>query len=217
MFATMPLDELPSRAHTLYVGCRDVPAINAILTSDDYDYENPDFEAGLALVEAVEKKIGEQVREYGEQYLATEAATLRLAELETTLVRHRELCRAKHKRGTAGYRALGLDTPVPDDDEALFATADAFYRSIENDPSLAEGVRGLKPAAIARGRAAVTAARDAMDAQTKETGEAQLATRRRDDEVVKLRAHAAELAKVCKVALADEPQLREQAGLRERS
>jgi len=53
--------------------------------------------------------------------------------------------------------------------------------------------------------------------QVKESGEAQRATVVRDDATRALRAHAGELAEVAKVALADQPQLREVLGLRERS
>jgi hypothetical protein len=215
MFASLPLTELPARARTLYTGCRDTPEVAALLLK--YDYEPPDYEAGLDLVEDVEAKSADQLKEYGEQYRATEAAALRLAELETLYARHRKLGRARHPRGSAGYLALRLAGTIPQDDEDLLAAADTFYRSLELDPSLAQGVRGLSPTAVADGRARVEAARLAYDAQERETGEAQRATHLRDQEAVRLRAHAGELSRVATVALADAPQLRETLGLLERS
>ncbi len=156
------------------------------------------------------------MQEYAEQYAATGAASAALAAAEVLYARHRRLSRLRHPCGSAGYRALGLTGRVPDSDAGLVAAAGAFYRALTDDPALAEGVRGLTPAAVADGLARVAAARSAMDTQSRETGEAQVATRLRDDAVALLRAHAAELAGTAKEALADEPQLRETLGLRER-
>ena len=99
---------------------------------------------------------------------------------------------------------------------ALLAAADAFYRTLDATPALADGIRGLPREAVADGLARVERARTAMDAQTRERGEAQRATAGRDAADVRLRAHASELASVARVALADRPQLREVLGLMER-
>lgn len=216
MFSNMRLDELVARARTLYTNARDDAQIAALL-ANPYGYKADDYAAGLALVQEVTNLDADQEREYAEQYAATAAAAADLATLEGLFVAHRRLARTRHKRGTAGYNGLNLAGGIADDDEGLLAQAEAFYRMLEADPSLAEGIRGLNAAAVTDGLARVAAARKAYDAQARETGEAQRATHLRDDAAGRLRAHASELAEVARVGLADYPQLREKLGLLERS
>ena len=67
------------------------------------------------------------------------------------------------------------------------------------------------------GSSAPESAQTADVTQAAETGEAQRATVSAATAEADLRAHAAELAAVAKLALADKPQLREKLGLLERS
>jgi hypothetical protein len=213
-FSNAPLPELVASARALYTGARDTPAAHAALA--DYGYTAADLDAGLDLVEEVEALQGTQAAEYAEQYAATEAAAARHAEVDALYTRHRRLARLAHPRGSDGYRGLGLAGRAPGSEDRLLETAGTFYRSLADTPVLAAGVRTLDATAVADGLARVEAARAAADAQSRETGEAQRATRLRDDATVRLRAHAAELAVVARLALADAPQLREALGLIER-
>ena len=215
MFGTLPLDELVARARTLYTNARDTPEIATALL-DPYAYTPTDFDDGLLLVTTLEQRIADQAREYGEQYLATETADEALDTLRARFVAHRRLARAAVPRGTARYAALGLVGDVSRDDEGLLTQTATFYQTLLDDPTLADGIRGLNPAAVARGLAAVETARAAEDAQVKETGEAQRATVLRDRAAHAVRIHAGELAEVAKIALTDQPQLREVLGLLER-
>ena len=215
MFGTLPLDELVARARTLYTNARDTPEIATALL-DPYAYTTTDFDDGLLLVTTLEQRIADQAREYGEQYLATETADEALDTLRARFVAHRRLARTAVPRGTARYAALGLVGDVSRDDEGLLTQTATFYQTLLDDPTLADGIRGLTPDAVTRARALVETARAAEDAQIKETGEAQRATARRDADAYTLRLHASELAIVAAVALADQPQLREVLGLLER-
>ncbi|MEM1054674.1 MAG: hypothetical protein AAGI52_04040 [Bacteroidota bacterium] len=215
MFGSLPLSDLVAKSRTLYTNARDDAGINATLTTD-FGFDPGHFDAGLALVEEVSALDADQQREYGEQFVATEKAQQAVADLRALYSAHRRLGRAAHRRGSAAYNALGLSGNTPDERARLLADADAFYRAIEDDPTLADGVRGLTPTIVGKARDAVEDARAAMDAQTQEAGEAQRATALRDDAVARLRAHAGELAEVAKIGLADRPQLRERLGLLER-
>jgi len=216
MFASLPLSDLAARARAraLYSGARDHRDVAALL--EPYGYDADDYEHGLDLVEDLDDHAADQMREYAEQYAATAKASAALAAVEVLYARHRRLARLRHRRDSAGYRALALAGRIPDSDAGLVAAAGTFYRALTDDPALGDGIRGLTPAAVADGRARVETARVAMDTQARETGEAQIATRLRDDTVARLRAHAAELAGTAKEALADAPQLREALGLMER-
>jgi len=215
MFGSLAPDQLVARSRTLYTNARDTPAIATVL-ADPYGYTTADFDDGLARVQALQQAIADRAREYGEQYTATEASDDATADLEALFAAHRRLARAAVGRGTARYGALGLAGKIADGEAALFDQAGTFYQALTDDPALADGIRGLTPAAVAAGLAAVEAARVAEDTQVKETGEAQRATVTRDAATRALRVHASELAEVAKVALASQPQLRELLGLLER-
>ena len=215
MFGSLPIPELIAKARTLYTNAQFDEDIAGPLTTD-FGYTPQDFTDGLALVDALAKRDADQRREYGEQYTATEAVQTATSDLRALYTAHRRLGRAAHRPGTAPYAALGPQGDTPDDRESLIRDADTFYRNLETDPTLASGVRGLTPAAVAAGRAAVEAARAATDTQARETGDAQRATATRDDAAHALRLHASEMAEVARIALADQPQLRERIGLLER-
>ncbi|MEM1056996.1 MAG: hypothetical protein AAGI52_15845 [Bacteroidota bacterium] len=215
MFGSLSIPDLIASARTLYTNARDDAEVNATLTAD-FGYDPTHFDTGLALVEDVTALHADQQREYGEQFVATGKAQQAAVDLRALYTAHRRLGRAAHKRGTPAYNALGLSGNTPRDRAQLLTAADTFYRALEDDPTLADGVRGLTPAVVGKGRDAVEEARTAMDTQAQETGEAQRATALRDDAVARLRADAGELAEVAKIALSDRPQLRERLGLLQR-
>ena len=213
-FSSLPLPSLTAAARTLYTNARDDAAIAAALTP--YGYALPDYDAGLALTTEVEAAISAQRAEYADQYAATATAAQAAADLEARYSRHRQTARLAHPRGSSGYAALDLTGDLPDAAPALIRSAATFYDTLAARPDLATPVRGLDPAAVTDAQALVTAARDAATAQDAETGEAQRATATRDEAVARLRAQAAELTAVAKLALADAPQLREKLGILER-
>ncbi len=71
-------------------------------------------------------------------------------------------------------------------------------------------------AAVTAGFAQADAVEAALVAKQKEAGEAQHATRTRDDAEAELRGFWKDFARVAKIALEDQPQQREILGLRER-
>lgn len=213
----LSLAELVSRARTVAGNARADADIAPLLAA--YGYDDARLATVLALVDEVEARMAAQAREYGEQYAATGALDTARADLDALFSRHRQLARLAHARGTDGYRALGLDGNLPKDDATRLALADTFYRVLQSSPALAAAVApyNLGPAALADGLARVEAVRAAVATQAKETGDAQRATRVRDDAAEQLRAAHADLTTVARLALADVPQLRERLGLLERS
>jgi hypothetical protein len=215
MYASLSLADLIARATTLYTNARDNAEIADAL-ADPYGYGPDDYAEGLARVEAASTLDAAQDREYREKTQATAEAQAATSALEGLYVAHRRLARTKIRRDDPAYAALGLRGKLPDGRADLIKHADDFYRTLDDDPTPVAEVRGMNAAALERGRTLVQAARDAMTAQAKETGEAERATATRDDAVEALRAHAAELAEVAKIALADRPQLLEVLGISSR-
>lgn len=216
-YSQASLPELVAACDTMFTNALNTPDILEALAPYGYDAHRID-DLG-ELVDDVEGLDADQQREYGEQFAATAAANTAVTLAETTWVRHRKLSRVAHRRGTPGYRALGLVGTVPQDDQQMLSAAEGYYRVLGESPDLQTSVAGVNVTAaeVERGRAQVEAARAALAAQQKETGEAQQATRSRDDRVAVLRAAAHDFAEVAKVALEDTPQRREVLGLLERS
>jgi hypothetical protein len=210
----LSIDELVAAAGTMFTNAQGDPDIAAALAP--FGYAAAELDALLDDVEEVEDLDADQRREYAEQYAATAAANLAVAHVEAHYTRHRTLARLAHPRTSERYRALGLAGKVPDDTERLLHRAEQFWRLFQGTPALLAGTR-ITEAEVTVGLARVAAARAALAAQQKETGEAQRATRVRDDVVAHLRAAVQEFAGVAAVALADRPQLREVLGLLERS
>src|SRR5690606_16194106 len=100
----------------------------------------------------------------------------------------------------------------------LISEARAFYRAIEGSPDLQAALAPMTvdAAAVTAGLAQAEDAEAALVAKQKETGEAQRATRTRDDAEAELRGFWKDFAQVAKIALEDRPQQREILGLRER-
>ena len=214
MFADLSIPELVDKARTMFQNAATDAEIMGLLAP--FGYDAADLDAALDLVEDVEDLDATQAEEYADQYEATAAANAAVAALEAKWVRHRKLARATLQRGSEDYRALGLRGTVPDDDARAVHQAEQFYRVLTIEPARLTGLR-FTAAEVAEGLALADAAHDAMAAQQDETGEAQRATRLRDDQVAVLRATAHEFAEVAKVALEDHPQLREKLGLKEPS
>ena len=205
--------DLLKDARTLYSGpLEDTEIADALAL---YDYTAPDdFDAGLALVESFQNRLGDQSAEYADKLAASKAARNAAADVQSLYSAHRRVARRRHPRGTDGYAALNLSGPIPDARAELLKDAGTFYDTLAQRPDLTEGVRGLGPTQVTAGQDAVTAARDATDALARETGEAVHASDLLTQTETQLRTDAGELAEVARIALADRPQLLEKLGLR---
>lgn len=213
-FSTLSTPDLFTAATRLYTGVRDTPGVLDALAP--YDYGRDDVTDGLDLITALRTTIGQQATEDAEQRTATAAASAAADAVRRAYARHRTLARRKHPRGTPGYSALALAGDIPGGDSDMLADADRFYATLEGAPDLAAPIRNLPASAIDAAQAAIVAASAADATQTRETGEAQRATVARQAAERVLRAEAAELAEAARLALEDQPQLREALGLLER-
>ena len=215
-FSTISRPDLAFAARTLYLNARDDAEIAADLTA--WGYTAPDdYDAGLALVAAFETATATQAAEYADQYAATDAAQTAAAEAHVRYSRHRQAARIAHRPGTDGHAALRLAGTLPSARADRLDHARIFYQTLEARADLLDPIRGIDRTGVTDALALVTAAQTADVTQAAETGEAQRATVSATTAEADLRAHAAELAAVAKLALADKPQLREKLGLLERS
>ena len=195
---------------------RDDAEIQPLLALFGYDPDRIDD--GLDLLTAAEESASRQTIEYGEKEAATHALAVEFGAFRAAYLRHVALARVAFKEGTAGYTTLGLQGDRADDLPRLLAQGRAFYRGLLGSPALLAAMADFRvdQAAAEAALGEADDAEAAKVAQAKEYGEAQVATRLRDDAVGALEGFLRDYTAVAKVALADHPQLREKLGLLER-
>lgn len=204
-------------ARTSLTNARDQADVQAILA--DYGYDEAALNEGLELVGRAETKAQRQVMEYAEQFSATADVNDAAALLRATYTRHVQLARILFKERTTGYTKLGLGGRRPKALPELLATSRKFYTVLLEEPDiLADLTRfNITQNEAELGMAEVEAVDAGLVVQQKETGEAQVATKLRDDVVALLRGYMHEYVRVVKIALAGHPQLRKKVGILERS
>lgn len=212
-FSAYPHADLLRHARTLYTGARDVPEATAVLVPDYYA-STEDFDAGLARVASMQAQLGTLRSEERDQFEATEDAQQRASEVRALYNAHRRMARRAHDKGSEGYRALHLSGSAPNRRADLYEAAAAFWLTVTQRPDLVDDVRGLTVARAEESLATLEAARQADDAQARETSEAEGAAADLRETVRALRAEAGELAEAARLALAGQPGVLSALGLR---
>lgn len=204
-------------ARTAFTNARDEADLQSALAP--YGYDTARLDAALATLDAAVAADQTQDREYAEQFAATAALNEAAAALRAAYLRHVKLARVAFQPGSVAYSALGLGGDRADALADLLAQARTFYATISKDADIQAVMDGfmLDAAAVNEALAAVASVEAARAAQAKEIGEAQVATRLRDDAVIQLRGVWSDFRRVAEVALEDQPQMREMLGLLERS
>ena len=183
------------------------------------EYDTTRLVEGLALISAAEDQYQQQQTEYAEQFQATTELQEKAAAARATYLRHLKLARVAFKSGTLGHKTLNLAGKRKEDFAGWMAQANQFYRVLLEDTALLQTMSGytLDQAAAEAAKNALVQVEIAGAAQLRETGEAQVATRQRDDAVTTLRGFMSDFYRVAEVATEDQPQLREKMGMLERS
>ena len=211
-YSTMPIPELLDATNTLYVNARDdAETVDGLA---DYGYTGPDdYDAGLALRQAVIDTAKEAGAEDLDKREATREVQKATATLYARATRHRDAARRAHPDGTEGYGALSLGGRTPRDRQKLTERARDFYATLDARPELHEPIRGLGADGVTAALALVKAVEDGSRDQARETSEARSASRDAQDAVDALRAHATEMGHAAEDAFADRPDLLEKLGL----
>lgn len=208
--------DLLSATRVGFTNARDTPDILAALTP--FGYDTIRLDEGLTLADAAEAEAERQEKEYADQYNASNQLAEAVGALKAMYVRHVKLARVAFAPGTEGYVSLGLRGERARSMPGLLSEARSFYRSIEGSAALQAALAPLTvdAAAVTAGLAQADAVEAAQVAQRKEIGEAQRATRTRDDAAAELQGFWTDFARVAAIALEDQPQQREILGLLER-
>jgi hypothetical protein len=184
-----------------------------------YSYTAEKINAGLALCQAARQQQLDQLREYAEQYAATQAFEQAWKAADAGYMRLLKLGRILFKEQHAIYLKLGLVGDRKQSFSGWLTQARQFFQNVLEDAAVLAGYAAynVPQAKIETALALVDAAEAAQRAQQRETGEAQEATQARDAALDAIDAWMSAFIAIARLALEDNPQLIEKLGILERS
>jgi hypothetical protein len=161
--------------------------------------------------------VSNQVKEYGDQYQATENYNSAAAVLHPKYIEHIEIARIVFADDTAAKTTLSLKGKRKRSASGYCSQALLFYKGASDSTTYkaALAVRGVTDAELQAGKTGYNNLSDLEAKQAKETGEAQSATATRDKSIDDFAAWYSNFKVLAKIALSSKPQLREKLGWKE--
>jgi ribosomal 30S subunit maturation factor RimM len=211
------LDERLNRANTAIVNAMEDPSVQEALTLFGYTPER--MQEGRNLLEYAQSMHLKQKSEYGDQYAATETLNKAMKEADDSLAKWRRVAQVALEGNTNALVTLGLNARRKRTTAAWLAQADQFYTHALADTEVMNtlAVYGLTQEQLQAGQAQVNTVKEALLSQKKEIGEAQQATKIRDEAIEDLEDWLHPFIKIARIALEETPQYMEKLGILERS
>ncbi len=156
-----------------------------------------------------------QKTEYAQQYGATDAYNTAREAAHTTYMRHLALARIVYKNNVTRSHQLGLQGDRKNSYAEWKIQADQFYNAALAEAAIQTDLAalGVTLTALQDAKALIDATDGAWHTQKKEAGEAQEATKARDEALDKLQDAYSDLIAVARVAFADDTQKLERMGI----
>lgn len=160
-----------------------------------------------------------QVKEYGEQYEASNVLHLTRAMANKTYMVHVKIARVALRNNPETNASLQLTGNRKDSLSGWLKQAKAFYTNALNTPKVITALAkfGIDKKQLEAGSALVSDLENSFNAQLKEKGEAQIATQERDEALDDMQDWMSDFIAIARIALASEPQLLEMLGIVEPS
>ncbi|MEQ6121592.1 hypothetical protein [Reichenbachiella sp. MALMAid0571] len=184
-----------------------------------FGYDEAKLNEGQALYEDASGKQNKQKQEYGEQYQATDALDAAMSAANAVYMRHVKIARIalRAQRGVA--QALDLDGRRKQTYSGWINQASVFYTNALADAGIKTALAqfGITDQALTDALAAIKDVEAKLAAQLKEKGEAQDATKVRDEAFEELQDWMSDFVAISRIALENDPQLLEVLGIVEPS
>jgi hypothetical protein len=203
------LGQFQARMNTVLSNIQNQPEIAAALAS--FGYDAPKLAEGQEMLAELLRLDASQVKEYGEQYSATQAVNQAWETADGQYEMHRTIAKRLFKGQDMAERGLLLTERKPRTRPDWVRQATIFYQNLLGNAQwvMHMGRFGRTQAELQLALAAVQQVQRLEATQTKELGEAQAATEARDDQWAACRAWLAGLMEVAEFALLGRPQLLE--------
>ena len=197
----------------LIENARGLPEVAQALAG--FGYDEARLAEGSKLWSDAEALVRKQTKEYGEQYQASSEAEAARADFEGAYMRALKVARVAFSEDALAGGALKLFGPRKQSTSGLIDQAATFYANLAADTKLVAKMSrfGYTEAKLKGEASQLEALRAKLQAQAKETGEAQAATAARDAKLRDLDAWVSDLRAICKVAFYGSPQELEKLGL----
>jgi hypothetical protein len=208
------IDARLADAHLKIITVKDDEKINrAMLT---FGYDETRINEGLLLYNTAFDSQSIQKKEYGEQYAATEALQKALDELHILVMRHINVAHVAFKNHGYLLKEAELDESRKVTYTGWMAQTRQFYSVALDHPDAPAllNVFGLTPEILTAAQQKVEEVSALKIKQIHESGDAQDATKKRDNALEALEAWIADLVAISRVAFADTPQLLEKMGIK---
>jgi hypothetical protein len=190
-----------------------IPSIQQALAK--YGYDQARLNNGLALYNEASRLNEFQKKEYGEQFEATDALHLAKAQAGKRYMKHLKIARVVLKNNRNAGESMQLHGDRKDSLSGWISQAKVFYaNALSNDSILANLAEfGLNRESLEPVQAAVLDVEQKYNAQLKEMGEAQQATKDRDTAFDLLQNWVSDFTQIARVALEEQPQYLEMLGI----
>lgn len=189
------------------------PEIADALATVGYDAET--LQEGQALLETARDLYDAQIREYGEQHAATQAFIDASKQADKIYSAHRRLAKLAFKNDPQRQTDLHLNERKPQTFTPWYNQARHFYTALLSDADAQSAMSRFNVTleSIQAGANQVEQALSLKEQQEQEKGEAQQATKDRDEAIRALDEWLSDFRVVARIALADSPQLLEALNL----
>ena len=180
-----------------------------------FGYDGAKLDEGLALYSKTNELNQNQKKEYGEQYQATDALNVVRADLKAQYMRHLKIARIAMKNNRGAEESMQMGGRRKESLSGFLTQAAAFYTNALNDAAVQEALArfNVTKAALKDGKAKVEEVQASYNAQLKEMGEAQQATKDRDAALDELNEWMADFIAIVRIALEGQPQYLEVLGI----
>ncbi len=184
-----------------------------------FGYNSARIKEGEVLYETAKELQAKQIKEYGEQYDATNTLFLARAMANKTYIVHVKIARIALRNNPETNASLQLMGSRKNSLSGWLKQANAFYTNALNTPKVLASLAkfNINEKQLKEGKALVNKLESSFNAQLKEKGEAQMATKERDAAMDKLQDWISDFIAIARIALASEPQLLEMLGIVEPS
>ena len=198
----------------LAVNNSDHAEIAPILIS--YGYTAAKIDIGKALYVTALEKQKEQVKEYGEQYTATEKLTKAIANATEDYMKHVKIANVAFRNQHGVLSEIAALGERKRTQAAWITQANTFYKNLMSkaEYKTAMAAFGQTEAILTAASAKFIDVANLYDQRQKEAGEAQTATKTRDNAIEALDIWFTDYSDIAIIALGNKPELLEILGLK---
>lgn len=184
-----------------------------------FGYDEAALNSAKALLENASGLNQAQLKEYGDQFSATEMLNAKMSSAQAEYIRFVKVSRVAFKNESASYQKLGLTGARNRSLSGWLSQAEKFYTNALEDSAIMARLAkfGTTQDKLISCQQLVSDTKQAVFNQKKEMGEAQQATLARDEAVDSLNDWLSDFIAISRIAFEEKPQLLEKLGILERS